>query len=211
MFGRKEDGKQEHKESFKFELKVAIVRPLGHFLGLRDAAQIQRGKLNLTLETFRNQLKNCKCCQNYHISSEFRQKPPWTLLTFIIKFHFFSLAFLSSRNFEEQKKAGELFLKRNFCMFFLFFQISRAHRSIQPMRKPREFAWKCFVGLLCFKNIFVDQNQILSVSSSAERFCVREKFWKRKKHAWKFCRLLVENRRVSRMIEKINSTNGESL
>jgi hypothetical protein len=33
--GRRENGKQEHKDSFKFELKMAIVRSPGLFLGLQ--------------------------------------------------------------------------------------------------------------------------------------------------------------------------------
>ncbi len=69
-------------------------------------------KKNLILKTFRNQLKNPKCCKNYQISSEFREKTPWTLPTFIINFHYFSLAIFSSRNFGEQIEERVIFDKK---------------------------------------------------------------------------------------------------
>ncbi len=43
--GRREAGKQEHKDSFKFDLKMAIVRSPGLFFWPPGAAQIPPGKI----------------------------------------------------------------------------------------------------------------------------------------------------------------------
>ncbi len=42
-----------------------------------------------------------------------------------------------------------------------------------PMRKPREFDWKCFVGLLCFKN-----NSVIKISISLWR-ASKQSSWKK--------------------------------
>ncbi len=91
--GRREDGKQEHKDSFKFELKVAIVRSSGLFFWAAETLlRSQRENKIWCSKLSEISWKIQNAAKNYHISSEFqKKKTPWTLLTFVIKFHFFRL------------------------------------------------------------------------------------------------------------------------
>jgi hypothetical protein len=68
--GRREAGKQEHKYSFKFELKVAIVRSPGLFFGPPDAAQIPPGKIKFDARNFQKSVEKFKMLQK--LSNFFR-------------------------------------------------------------------------------------------------------------------------------------------
>ncbi len=108
--GRRENGKQEHKDSFKFELKMAIVRSPGLFLGLQTLLRshpenkIWCSKLSEISLKIPNAAKIIEFLPNFK-----KKKTPWTLLTFVINFHFFSLANIFF--------IVEILI-RNFCMCF---------------------------------------------------------------------------------------------
>jgi hypothetical protein len=57
--------------------------------------------------------------------------------------------------------------KPNSYKFIAFFNFSLSNFSVHTaahsaeMRKPRDFDWKCFVGLLCFQNNFCDHLKVL--------------------------------------------------
>ncbi len=81
------------------------------FFGLQTLLRSHPGKIKFDARNFQKSVENSKMLQK--LSNFFRisrKKLPWTLPTFVINFHFYSLAFFSSRDLWRAEKSLRVFL-----------------------------------------------------------------------------------------------------
>jgi hypothetical protein len=127
-----------------------------NFPGLKCSLYTQETRKKNLIDSFwSTELKGlaiCSSTQNlqrsldFHNFSIIRKTRQFFLTTIEAQVNFLAIEF-------------EVQQKKNLKIF------AHTEKHFQSMRKPREFDRKCFVGFLCFINIFGDQNEHQSLPS----------------------------------------------